>query len=162
MAKFLLGLGSNLGNRMHNLNLAIGHLSEFFRIEMISSIYRSNALSLDNHPPEWKLEYLNLCLIGATDISPQQILKYIKRIEGMLGRDLGAPIWSPRTIDIDILMVDDIVLDTEDLTLPHPGFLIRDFALIPSKEIASDMMHPIALKQLKYCAHLIQTGCKKI
>ncbi len=145
--RIILGLGSNVGDRLNNLKNAVNAL-DFLNLQSVSSIYENSALLPANSPKEWDLPFLNMAVLGDTTDDFNTVLGKIKRIEQMLGRDIAAPRWSPRIIDIDILLADIInVVDT--CWVPHKEFLNRPFALIPAQEIAGEMVHPGVGKQLK-------------
>ena len=102
-----LGLGSNLGDRRANLKEAIKQLKQVgFRVSAWSSVLESPALLPDNADSSWNLPYLNCVLVGETSFSLNKLLVEAKAIEAKMGRDLDAPRWSPRVIDIDILFAD--------------------------------------------------------
>lgn len=162
MFHYLLGLGSNIEDRLDYLNQALNYLGEIIKINTISSIYRSEAMTPANSPKEWNLEYFNLCLYGYSNITPEMMINHLQTIEGLIGRPNEYKKWAPRVIDIDILLVNKLIIKTERLTIPHPGFLERDFMLIPAIEIAGNWIHPMIKKQIKYCNPLIDTGCRKI
>lgn len=122
-----LALGSNLGNRFENLRRAIAELKQVFRMEKISHVIETEALLLPDSPASWNLPYLNMMVAGDTDLSPHELLRFIKRTEEKLGRDMKASRWSPRIIDIDIVMYHDRRLLTDELTIPHIQIENRDF-----------------------------------
>ncbi len=122
-----LALGSNLGNRFENLRLAIEELKKVFRIEKVSPVIETKAVLLPNSPSSWDLPYLNMMIAGDTDLSPEDLLKFIKSTEQKLGRDLEAHRWSPREIDIDIVLYNDLKIESQTLTIPHLHAFKRDF-----------------------------------
>jgi 2-amino-4-hydroxy-6-hydroxymethyldihydropteridine diphosphokinase len=133
-----LGLGSNLGDRDAHLRAAISKLSEFLQGERISSVYETDPLLVEDQPL-----FHNLACAGKTTLDPFTLLRALKRIERDLGRSPG-PRYGPRVLDIDILLLDDLVLTTPELTIPHPALLERAFVLIPLAEIAPSLRHPVA------------------
>ena len=141
----ILGLGSNLGNRQANLDLAIKAIaSELLVITKQSSVIENPPLLPPTPQAGWeKKDFLNMAIGGTlkTPISPEDFLQKIKGIEAELGRT-PAPIWAPRVIDIDILAWDNLVYSSPTLTIPHKELLKRDFALKPLLEIAPDWKHP--------------------
>ena len=145
--RIILGLGSNVGDRLNNLKKAVEVLN-FLNPKRISSIYENNALLPVDAPQEWDMPFLNMAVVGDTLDDLNTVLGKIKRIEQMLGRDIAAPRWSPRIIDIDILLAD-IINVVDACWVPHKEFLNRPFALIPAQEIAGEMVHPGIGKQLK-------------
>lgn len=146
--KVLLALGTNLGDRLQNLKKAISKFT--FIEEMIcSSIYESEALLPKDAPGIWNKPFLNMVVLGKCLLAPKNILDQVKAIEKELGRDINSQRWSPRIIDIDILLVDDLICNYKDLQIPHPEFLKRNFVVIPAQEIAFNMTHPILNTELK-------------
>jgi len=133
-----LSLGSNLGERRGNLERALKRLRETPGLQVIrvSRLYRSAPVGVTEQP-----EFLNLALEARTTLSPQELLRTAKHIEGALGRT-GAPRWGPRVIDIDILIYDSVSVQTEDLILPHPRITERAFVVAPLAEIAPDLELP--------------------
>lgn len=145
--QILLGLGSNVGDRLLNLTNAIQALS-IFNLQKISHIYESSALLPENAPLEWNIPFLNMAVLGNTHYTNEEILERLKKIEQQLGRNTLAPRWSPRVIDIDILLTEAIS-NTGNCLVPHQEFLNRPFALIPAQEIAPNMFHPLKNQKLK-------------
>jgi len=146
-----LGLGSNLGDRQANLDRALEFLSQRVRMGKISSIYDTEPLGDSNQP-----RFLNLVCQAFTRLEPPALLALAKGIERKLGR-VGKS-GTPRTIDIDILLYDDQVIDTPELVIPHPKMAERAFVLIPLDEIASDTVHPVTEKTMK---ELLQNATEK-
>jgi len=136
-----LSLGSNIGKRLRNLQTAIKRLREIgFDIIKSSAIYKTDAWGVTDQP-----NFLNLILKGKTKLSPKELLKEIKRIEKEIGRKPTKK-WGPRVIDIDILFYDKKVFKSNVLTIPHPQLHKRAFVLIPLKEIAPRLIHPLIKK----------------
>ncbi len=129
-------LGSNLGDRQSNLIEAIQSLRANVQIERVSSVYESAAAYLPDQPA-----YLNLAVQGVTALDPHGVIRFVRRVERRLGR-VRREQYLPRPIDIDLLSYDDRVIDSDDLTLPHPGLAERAFTLVPLAEIAPDWLHP--------------------
>ncbi len=137
-----LGLGSNLGDRQANLDRALEFLSQRLRMGKVSSIYDTEPLGEGNQP-----RFLNLVCQAFTRLEPSALLALAKGIERKLGR-MGKS-GKPRTIDIDILLYGDRVVEAPELTIPHPKMTERAFVLIPLDEIAPDVVHPVAGKTVK-------------
>ncbi len=131
-----LGLGSNLGDREAALHQALTGLLDAVEIEVVSSIYETRPEGVRDQPA-----FLNAVCIGTTDLDPQALLAFVKGLEEKLGRKPG-PRWGPRVIDIDLLLYDDLRLETPDLTLPHPRMAERPFVLVPLAEVAGTWRHP--------------------
>jgi dihydroneopterin aldolase/2-amino-4-hydroxy-6-hydroxymethyldihydropteridine diphosphokinase len=135
-----LGLGSNLGEREKFLTRAVRELQ---RIEGCKVIWAS---SLYETEPYGKLDqpsFLNGVLQVETTLEPPLLFAEAKRIEAAIGRSASEH-WGPREIDIDILLYDGVVFEDEHLKVPHPDLERRKFVLVPLREIASDLVHPVS------------------
>lgn len=137
-----IALGSNLGNRLQNLRLAVEALKPFLETMRLSTVLETDALLLPDSPKEWNVSYYNMIVCGQTDLSPTALLEQLQQIEISLGRSRNHPRWSPRTIDLDILLYDDLVLSTEQLQIPHPELKNRDFLLHLMALLAPDLNCP--------------------
>ena len=133
----ILGLGSNLGDRVRNLERVLDHLKHGVRFERLSSIYETEPVG-DREQP-W---FLNMVCYGVTLLKPEPLLAYIHKVEEVLGRERGVKRSGARTVDIDILAHDDLVIDQPDLKIPHPRMTERAFVLEPLVEIAPEWRHP--------------------
>jgi len=154
-----LGLGSNLGDRHANLRAALAALSQHgIVVRRVSPIVESPAWLLPDAPPEWNAPFLNLVVECATTATPAGILDHLKQIETELGRE-GSRRWAPRPIDIDILLIDDLQLQSEVLTIPHPGVGLRPFVLTPLVALNPGLRIPghgmTALQLLSRCPQRI-------
>ncbi len=148
MHQAYLLLGSNQGNRVQYLDQAILALSSIGTVSNQSARYETEAWGLTDQPA-----FLNQAICLITDLPPFSLLDAILTIEKELGRERKQR-YGPRTIDIDILLFENEVLDAERLTLPHPELPNRRFALIPLAEIAPNQIHP---KQNKSIEELLQS-----
>lgn len=143
----ILGLGSNLGDRLGYLTAAIQHLTarttHLFHGEVtLSPIYESPALLLTGAPKDWDIPFYNMAIRGESSASPELVLHIIKKAEMWLGRkDRGR--WAPREIDIDLLAMGDLTLQRAALTIPHASLLEREFAFLPFADIFPDWHYPI-------------------
>jgi 2-amino-4-hydroxy-6-hydroxymethyldihydropteridine diphosphokinase len=137
-----LALGSNLGDRRDNLKQAVAALSPQMDVKAKSHVYETPPWGYEDQP-----RFFNQVLKTQTYLQPEQLLKHIKRLEVALGRQATFRN-GPRVIDIDILMYDDLVLNTSILTLPHPHMHERGFVLLPMMDIAPDLIHPISGKSV--------------
>lgn len=131
-----LALGSNLGNRLGNLQDAVRQLRAGVEIDAVSPLYESAPVGPDGQPP-----YYNAVCAGLTDRDPTVLLQLAKSIEWALGRRPG-PRWGPRPIDVDLVLVDGVTIDTPALTVPHPRLTERAFVLRPLAEIVPDLRLP--------------------
>ncbi len=153
-----LGLGSNLGERQANLARALKLLSESVHIEQVSSLYETEPVGHTEQPL-----FLNAVCRAKTELGPLQLLSLIKGIEASLGRVPGFPN-APRSIDLDIILYGDLVMETPELTIPHPRFKERAFVLITILVIAPDLRQPVRGDRIKDMAAVVkgQDGVKKI
>ena len=144
MSKVYLSIGSNKGNRSVLINKAIDEIDKKIgTIISRSSIYQSKSWGFDSN------DFYNLSLLIDTDIEPKSLLINLKKIEKSMGREDIDGSYSDRFIDIDILFYDNIIIDSEDLKIPHPKIEIRKFVLVPMLEIADDYVHPILNKTIR-------------
>ncbi|OGN94419.1 MAG: 2-amino-4-hydroxy-6-hydroxymethyldihydropteridine diphosphokinase [Chloroflexi bacterium RBG_13_50_10] len=143
MATAYLGLGSNLGDRKQNLARAIELLSKQVVMEQVSSVYETEPVGYEPQPL-----FLNAVCRISTEMKPGQLLRLAKKIEAKLGRTPGFPN-APRPIDIDILLYDNEVFSSQELTVPHPRLAERAFVLVPLAQIAPDLVHPGSGKTVK-------------
>jgi 2-amino-4-hydroxy-6-hydroxymethyldihydropteridine diphosphokinase len=131
-----LSLGSNLGDRAAHLRAALRALENVVTIQKTSSLYATDPVGVTDQP-----EFLNLAVEAETVLEPFQLLTAIKHVERHVGRQPTFR-WGPRVVDIDILLYGDRVLETPELTIPHPQMSNRAFVLVPLAEIAPGLIHP--------------------
>lgn len=144
LAKAILLLGSNLGDRQLLLQTAIQQIElEAGHIQSISSIYETAPWGTESQNG-----YLNQAVCIETNSSPFELLAMLQKIEIDLGRTRNIR-WEDRVIDIDILLYKNETINTPTLTIPHPEIQNRRFALVPVCEIASDWVHPILLSDMQ-------------
>lgn len=141
----ILGLGSNIGDRLANLRKAFRLLKLIpnFHIQQVSPVYISDALLPKNADISWNTPYLNLAIRATTSLEPLTLLEKIKAIEKQCGRNASID-WSPRIIDIDILAWDDLVKYDDKLHIPHEHLHERPFALLPLKDVAPFWICPLS------------------
>lgn len=135
----ILGIGSNLGDRLANLRHALRLLRQVkeITVKQVSPVYISDPLLPDKPTPGWQaLPYLNAAIGCATHLAPLEFLAILKNIEKEIGRPDQYQRWSPRLIDIDILVWDDLVIEHDRLKVPHIGLCERPFALWPVADLA--------------------------
>jgi len=137
MKRLVLLLGGNLGDRLHLLQQAENYLEEICEIIEKSRIYESSAWG-DNSEGN----YLNRAIIIETDMDPKEVLRHTQEIENLLERERIRK-WGNRTMDIDILYVEEEIIDTPSLVVPHPFIQERRFVLIPLTELMPEFKHPI-------------------
>lgn len=138
-----LSLGSNVGNRAHHLRDATARLLHCGRVLSVSSIYETEPVDFTEQP--W---FLNCALALATTHPPQQLMTELLRIEKDMGRERTQP-KGPRTIDIDLLLYGDVILNSAGLTIPHPQMHRRRFVLEPLAEIAPEARHPLLQRSVR-------------
>ena len=137
---FLL-LGANLGDRVQTLRRAVELITERVgTVVLQSGLYETAPWGVMDQP-----SYLNQVLAVETNLEPDVVLVQTQTIEQELGR-VRLEKWGARVIDIDILYYDQLILQTNTLTIPHPYMHQRRFTLVPLAEIASDFVHPVLLK----------------
>lgn len=139
-----LGLGGNMGNRLQNIGKAQMLISQQVgEIVKVSALYQTAAWGNTDQP-----DFLNQAIIVKTPFTPKMLLNKCLYIEKQLGRRRDIP-WGPRTIDIDILLYNDAIIDKEALHIPHPHMQNRRFVLQPLADIAPKYRHPQHRKSLR-------------
>ncbi|MBD2681673.1 2-amino-4-hydroxy-6-hydroxymethyldihydropteridine diphosphokinase [Nostoc paludosum FACHB-159] len=143
-AKTALALGSNMGDSQAILEAAIATLAQTpgIFLEAKSNWYKTKALG----PPQ--PDYLNGCVTLQVEMLPQELLENLLKIERQFGR-VRQERWGPRTLDLDLLLYDDFIVDTPNLQIPHPEMRDRAFVLVPLAEIASDWVEPVSGRVIK-------------
>lgn len=137
MNRVYLLLGSNLGDRERNIERALSELERRgISIVKKSSLHNTSPWGYRKQP-----DFLNLAVECLTSLEPLNLLRVLKEIERDLGRKSTFR-YGPRVIDIDIILYEDIVLKTDELTIPHPMMHLREFVLKPLCEIAPNFVHP--------------------
>ncbi len=147
-----IGIGSNIGERLHHLQEAVDRLSMLDEtgVSVVSSIYMTEPVGECEQN-----RFYNGVLQLETSLSPEELRRQCKTIEQELGRPDAYPRWSPRVIDLDILLYDDAIIQTETLSIPHPELHCRKFVLIPLLDIANPL-HPAmqrTMRQLLECCN---------
>lgn len=138
MKRVFLSLGSNLGDRVGNIKGALDGMAEAgIEVRRVSSFYRTEPVEFLQQP--W---FINCAAEAATDLLPLQLLKTLQRLEWKIGRRRGIS-KGPRTIDIDILFYENVVVCSPGLNIPHVSIAERRFVLVPLHEIAAGMRHPV-------------------
>lgn len=135
-----IGIGSNMGDRKANCLRAIESLSEAGRVLTVSSLYYTEPVGYREQE-----DFINAVAAVETDHSPLELLIACQSIEDRLGRTRTVR-WGPRTVDLDILLYGDQVVNLPQLAIPHPLMASRKFVLVPLAEIAPDAVHPVIKK----------------
>ena len=143
--KYVLSLGSNLGNRGKFVENAIEFLSRTGNLTARSSLYETSPVGMKADTQS----FYNCIVILESDIKPEEMLKKIKQFEKSVGRGPANSHMKPRQIDIDILFVDELITNSSSLTIPHPEIENRKFILEPLHEILPDIIHPVSGKTTK-------------
>jgi 2-amino-4-hydroxy-6-hydroxymethyldihydropteridine diphosphokinase len=142
--KIFLGLGTDRGDKMLNLERAIGMIADTVGLVFKrSSVYSTEPWGFTDDQ-----YFLNMVVGIKTNLVPAELLVAIKGIEKELGRHNRGEGYQPRIIDIDILFYDDMIFKSEDLSIPHPLLQDRRFVLVPLAEIAGDHIHPVFKKSV--------------
>ena len=136
METVYLALGTNLGDRAVNLRQARRALRPHFSLEVCSPVYETEPAYVLDQP-----RFLNQVCRASTPLEPLAALRQLKAIEAELGRT-AAPRFGPRLIDLDLLLHGAALMETPELTLPHPRLAERPFVLVPMADIAPDLVHP--------------------
>ncbi len=152
MATVYIALGSNLGDREAFINRAVEMLSQKIQILSVSSLYETAPLGFAEQP-----FFLNAVLKANTAFSPRELLSFTQWIEKRLGRRRTQP-WGPRTVDLDLLFYDNLIMEEPDLIIPHPQLHQRAFVLVPLCEIEPLLLHPVLKKPL--CL-LLKENCQQ-
>ncbi len=157
MVTVYLGLGSNLGDRQHNLIKAIELLAQQMRVEQMSSLYETEPVGYSE-----QARFLNAVCQVTTSLTPEELLSLVKEIEAALGRVPSFPN-APRPIDIDILFYANQVIHSPQLTIPHPRLEERAFVLVPLVEIAPELIHPVSRRTVRELVRRVEglEGVKK-
>jgi 2-amino-4-hydroxy-6-hydroxymethyldihydropteridine diphosphokinase len=137
MADVVIALGSNLGDSLNYLHRALLKMRSLGTILKIASLYKSSAYGFQEQP-----DFLNTVIVLSTKLKPLDLLKALKKIEMDLGRTRTKR-WGPREIDLDIILYDQLKINSDTLTIPHPDFHNRNFVLLPLSEIASELTSPV-------------------
>lgn len=134
-----IGLGGNLDAPLTRLRAARTAIAALAGVREVacSSFYRSAPLGPSEQP-----DYMNAVMAVATTLAPLDLLQQLQAIETAFGRVRSGERWGPRTLDLDLLLYGDTLLDSERLTIPHPGLAHREFVLYPLQEIAPELLIP--------------------
>ena len=144
MSLAAIALGSNLaspfGDRAANLREAVTRVEALGRVRAVSSFYSTAPVGFTDQP-----DFLNAALLLETELEPLDLMRALLAIERAMGRDRATAIAKgPRLIDLDLLLMDDVVVKSAELTLPHPAMSGRRFVLEPLAEIAPAMVDPLS------------------
>jgi len=127
-----LGLGSNLGDRWQYLREAVAALPD---VVAVSPVYETSPVG----GPEGQGPYLNVVVELSTELTPRELLEVAQSLEAAAARERTQR-WGPRTLDVDVLLVDDLAVDEPDLVVPHPRMWERRFVLAPLADLAPELL----------------------
>jgi 2-amino-4-hydroxy-6-hydroxymethyldihydropteridine diphosphokinase len=133
LRKVVYSVGSNLGDRLGNLQGAVDAISDTPDVIVVdvSSVYETEPVGVTSDHPE----FLNLVIVAETTLEPRTLLERAQAIEDAFGRERDGQRWSPRTLDVDLILVGNATVDKPDLRLPHPLAHQRGFVLVPWAEV---------------------------
>lgn len=152
-----IALGTNMGDRLDNLQAALRSLPTAVTVTDESPVYETPPWGYEDQPA-----FLNMVVTGETSLEPEALLTYLKQLEAKLGRESNFR-WGPRLIDLDILFYDDLVLDTPPLVIPHPRLHERAFVLVPLADVAPQFVHPVFQQEVnKFLSEIDTQGIKRI
>ncbi len=146
MTDVLIGLGSNLGDRLRNLRTAVDGLRPVLRQVEVSYVYETTPVGVLDQPP-----FLNAAVRGVTSVGPQRLFFWAKSLEFSAGRRPGARL-GPRQLDLDIIAFGDLQAATTRLRIPHAAFAERGFVLAPLADLAPDLTLPGAAAPMRVLA----------
>ncbi len=149
-----LSVGSNMGDKRAHIEKAVKRLSDN---ECISECKCSTLIETEPYGYTEQPAFLNGCIYIKTLYEPEELLKVLNKIEAELGRERKIH-WGPRTIDLDIILFDNIVMNTERLTIPHADMHNREFVLAPLCELASWLIHPVLNKRITDLYNEVKRG----
>lgn len=154
-----IGLGSNLEQPQQQVRQALQALARIPQSQLVahSRLYRSVPLGPADQP-----DYVNAVAALDTELSAESLLDALQAIEQAQGRVRGAERWGPRTLDLDLLLYGNAVIDSARLTVPHPGLSERNFVLYPLFELAPDLVLPDGHKLRELLAHCPDAGLEAL
>jgi 2-amino-4-hydroxy-6-hydroxymethyldihydropteridine diphosphokinase len=153
-----IGVGSNLGDPKRNCQQAIDLLnSDVCQVLACSPFYRTEPVGYISQPP-----FINAVIKLNTDLSPIKLLGELNTIERKLGKAIKTR-WGPRTIDLDILLYDNLIIKEQGLKIPHPRMQMRSFVMIPLVELEPELIHPVLGQSMRELLEQIKqpTMCVK-
>lgn len=150
MPRVAIGLGGNLGDRRRLLDEAVAALAAVIDDLRVSTFYDTEPVGVGPQP-----RFLNAAVTGHTSFEPADLLTAMLEIEQKLGRE-RPHVGAPRTVDLDLILYGDVVLDEPGIAVPHPRFRNRLFVLEPLAEIAADWIDPVSGKTIRELLESLQ------
>ncbi len=152
-----LSLGANLGDRQGHISQALELLRQQMTIPLVSSCYETAPVGYTAQP-----DFINIACQAHTELTPAELLRFVKQVEQRVGR-LATFRYGPRQIDVDILLYDELILETPELAIPHPHMAERAFVLAPLAEIAPHALHPTLSRSIaELLAQTDQSGIRRM
>lgn len=152
MSIVYLALGSNLGDREANLRAALAGMEPKVHVLEESNIYETPPWGYTDQPA-----FLNMAVKARTRLRPRGLLKYLKELEAEMGREESFR-YGPRKIDLDILFFDDLILNEDALTIPHPRMQERAFVLVPLADVGAEVIHPLLKQTVRELMEAVDTA----
>jgi 2-amino-4-hydroxy-6-hydroxymethyldihydropteridine diphosphokinase len=152
MVKCAIALGSNLGDSLNILQNSLTVLNQVpgINLKSVSSWYRTTPMGTNQPQPD----YLNGCALLDVELTPEELLVILQATELQFGR-VRTERWGARTLDLDLLLYDNLVLNLPNLVIPHPRTIERAFVLVPLNEIAANWIEPISGKTISQLAEKV-------
>jgi 2-amino-4-hydroxy-6-hydroxymethyldihydropteridine diphosphokinase len=144
MTEVYLAIGGNVGNVRANIEKAAELLGQNLADVKLAAVYASKAVGYTDQP-----DFFNTAICGQTDLAPEELLKFVKEVEGQVGRTASFR-WGPREIDIDVIFYGNQIIKTGHLTIPHPEYSRRDFVLKPLLDLNPDLKDPMSERSLQF------------
>ncbi len=146
MNNVYIGIGTNVGDRIENIQKVV---SKFKKNYLISKVYISSIYETVPYGNVKQENFYNAVIFLQTSMELLELFDFTKSVEKIIGR-IKRVNWGPREIDLDILLFNEMVFESENITIPHKDLLNRDFVLIPLLEIEDKLVHPKTKKELSY------------
>lgn len=159
MEQVVIGIGSNMGNRLDYMSRARHFVNTILKNSVFSSIYETAPVGIADQP------FFNAVVLGFTSETPTSLLALFKSFEQQQGRDQNSPRWSNRILDLDIIVYGNQRIHQENLIIPHPHYTTRKFVLVPLLEICPNFVDPyskIPIQQLIEDAPPLSVKKKKL
>lgn len=146
MSTVFISLGSNQGDRRRVLRAALHSVRRLGSVVAVSPLYRTTPVGVERVP-----HFLNAVAQLETALGPMTLLRGLQAIERKFGRQCGAARWSERSLDLDILLYDNAIIETPFLTIPHPRIAQRLFVLVPLAHLSPDVVIPLTSRTVREC-----------